>query len=542
MIKFFSILLVLAATSTMAQTPPVMRQTGKVGGAEITKLTFNLSKATLRSMGGGKTEVYLPGINLMTYPGLPKLPFYSFVVAAHLKDISVQYQLGTPHEYKVGRLAPCPPEKLRCNLGYPMPTVDRVAQYAQHQAFYKVDYLGDFRGTPLHRVTLFPHQYDLAGGKLSIYPKAEYAVQIRNGTADYRAAYRLARSRGSYDYLVIAPPEFKESLQPWIDYKTKSQNLRFKVVHAPARLLTPDSLRQLIHAEYKANGFMYALIVGSQQIIPNFRMNTTSTPSTPTDLPYYTMGGENDFIPDVLAGRMVASNATDVSNQTKKWISYEQGLGQPAQGWMQAVGIASSEGSNPSDEEYVRNIEKIMAGKLGTRSLHLAERDPNSNPTVLNNAFNGGLMWTVYMGHGSGTDWPSFYQTYSTRDIKKMTNAAAVKPVWIDVACQNGILGANAAGERLSNEVDAQGAAIGTTAYYGGSVNISWHPPAILATGITIRMVEEPRPILASVIQMGHAYLAENISDLNEIRSNQIWYHLQGDPSLNLRLRNGRNR
>lgn len=537
--KYFSIILILIAANAMAQSQAVTRQTGMVGGAEVTKLTFNLPSMSARPVGGGLSEVQVPGVSMMSYPGVPKLPFYSFIVAAHLSNISVQYALGTAQDLRVGRLAPCPAEKLRCG-GVQLPAVDRVADYAKYQAPYKIDYLGDFRGTPLHRVTLFPHNYDLASGKLSLYSKAQYVVQVKNGTSNYLAAYRAARSRGNYDYLVITPPEFKEALQPWVDLKSKSENMRFKVIQTPGRLQTPENIRQLIHGEYKANGFMYALIVGSQAIVPNFKMKTTSTPSTPTDLPYYTMGGENDFIPDVLAGRMVASTAADVTSQLKKWMAYEQGQGQPSQGWMQGIGIASSEGANPSDEEYVRNIEKVMNTKLGTKFVHLAERDPNSNPQVLNAAFNSGAMWAIYMGHGSGSSWPSLYTEYSTADIKKMTNAASVKPVWIDVACQNGILGAGAGGERFSNQVDTQGAPIGTTAYYGGSVNISWHPPAILATGITTRMVEEQRPVLGSVIQMGQAYLAEKITDINEIRSNQIWYHLQGDPSLKLRLKNGR--
>jgi len=539
--KYLSILLLLVGINVWAQTSAVSKKTVVTSGVELTKVTFNMGNPSLRTVPGrGQplTEVYVPGVNMMSYRGLPKLPYYSFVVAAHRNNIQVQTSLGAAQDYKVGRLAPCPSEKLRC-AGRPLPNIDLVTEYSQHQTPYRIDYLGDFRGVPLNRVTLFPHSYDLANGKLSLHSKAEYVVQVKNGTADHRKIYRHARARGSYDYLVIAPPEFKDALQPWVDFKTKTQQLRLKVIHVPAGRQSPDGLRRLIHGEYATHGFMYALIVGSQQLIPNFRMKTTSTKDTPTDLPYYTMGGAEDYIPDVLAGRMVASTPADVTNQLKKWVSYEQGLGQ-RQGWSQAVGIASSEGSNPSDEEYVRNIEKIMGAKLGTKSLHLAERESNSNPQVFNQALASGAMWTVYMGHGDGTSWPSFNQTYSTADIKKLLNAPAVKPIWIDVACQNGILANKAAGERLSNEVDAQGAPIGTTAYYGGSVNISWHPPAILATGITVRMVDEARPVLGTVIQMGHVYLAENISDIEEIRSNQIWYHLQGDPSLHLRLRSGR--
>ncbi len=229
MIKYFSLLLVLISINTFAQTQTVSRQTVMMNGAEVTKLSFNLQNASVRAVAGGQSEMFVPGAPMMTYPGAPKLPFYSLVVAGDIRNISVQYALGTPQEYKVGRLAPTPYEKLRCG-GFPIPTVDRVAAYAQYQAPYRIDYIGDFRGTPINRVTVFPHAYDIQNGKLSLYPKAQYVVQVRNGTTDYNRAYRMARSRGSYDYLIITPPEFKDALQPWMDFKSKTQQMRFKVV------------------------------------------------------------------------------------------------------------------------------------------------------------------------------------------------------------------------------------------------------------------------------------------------------------------------
>jgi hypothetical protein len=537
------VLSLFTALSASAQVRTVNRATTMQSGMETTKVVFSLGEprvATVHYNGQSYSELNVAGLPSMSHRGLPRLPFYSFVIAARPQQIVVTSELGAPTEVQVGRLAPCPPDTMRCRAPS-LPFIDQVAAYAQNQALYHVEYLGDYRGYPLSRVTLLPHHYDLTSGKVSLYGKSEFTVQIKGkGTANYRAVFRAPLQRivreGAYDYLVLTSPEFKEALAPWIEFKTKSQNLKFNVIEVPASKSAAE-IKALVAKEYAANKFVYALIVGDQKHVQNFSLPTTTSNQTPTDLPFYTMGGADDFIPDVLAGRLVAANVKDVQNQLKKWMDYEQGRGRVA-GWGHGVGIASNEGSGPSDEEYVRSIEKLMSDKVGTQWMHFAQNDKaKSNPSVFNSTLAGGAMWAVYVGHGSGTSWPSFGQQYSVKDIKMMNNASAVKPVWIDVACQNGGLATGYAGERLSNEVDSGGNPIGTTAYYGGTVNVSWHPPAILARGITMRMIDEPTPILASVIQMGHAYLAEQISDVKEIRSNQIWYHLQGDPALRLHLK-----
>lgn len=146
-------------------------------------------------------------------------------------------------------------------------------------------------------------------------------------------------------------------------------------------------------------------------------------------------------------------------------------------------------------------------------------------------------MWVTYIGHGSGTDWPSFGTTYNIPAIRELRNAGAVKPVWIDVACLNGGLEPGAAGASLVSAVDPSGAGTGVSAYVGGTVLISWHPPAIFARGVAFQLASMPNPTLGDAIQAGQRYLTENFSDQLEIASNQRWYHLQGDPSLRLRLK-----
>jgi len=74
----------------------------------------------------------------------------------------------------------------------------------------------------------------------------------------------------------------------------------------------------------------------------------------------------------------------------------------------------------------------------------------------------------------------------------------------------------------------------GAVAYYGGSVDISWDPPAIMAIGINKAVSENNQRRLADVIFEGQSYLLENMDDIDSALENLVWYHLQGDPLLNL--------
>ena len=115
--------------------------------------------------------------------------------------------------------------------------------------------------------------------------------------------------------------------------------------------------------------------------------------------------------------------------------------------------------------------------------------------------------------------------------------APGKQPVVIDVACQNGILKKGYLGETFMNAVDSRGDSIGAAMYLGGSVNISWHPPAIMARGIVKRVIEQKLATIGDAYLAGQLYLLENHTDVEAVRDNFEWYHLFGEPSSNLYFR-----
>ena len=73
---------------------------------------------------------------------------------------------------------------------------------------------------------------------------------------------------------------------------------------------------------------------------------------------------------------------------------------------------------------------------------------------------------------------------------------------------------------------------VGAVAYFGGSVDVSWHPPAIMAVGINKELATGNFKRIGDVLFAGQMYLMKNYSDSRSARENFIWYHLLGDITL----------
>ena len=107
-----------------------------------------------------------------------------------------------------------------------------------------------------------------------------------------------------------------------------------------------------------------------------------------------------------------------------------------------------------------------------------------------------------------------------------------MRPVIIDVACQNGRFDNSGRLGEMMMYSSIAGVGVGSVAYFGGSVDISWDPPAIMAVGINKSVASKKYTYLGEALLEGHLYLIKNHSNKEDIKDNLEWYHLQGDPSL----------
>jgi hypothetical protein len=510
----------------------------------ITEINFSLPSLdynTNKMNQGTFTDLKVPSLTNSSNPGLPSLPFKAIIVPGTPNEIDVELDLGTSEQ--LSNIIPSPAQKelCRCELDKKNPFIISQRAYQKVTPIYKVESLGDYRGVQYSRVVISPMSFDGSNQELTVYPNLNVKVLSRGETKNssvYENIKSAQLERGLYDYLIISPKSLADGLTPFIQWKRKFGHV-IKLAYLedlsslPGSPSTSADVKKFVRAEYNTHKFSYALIVGNEKIFPTNYLATSGSQRTPSDSAYFIMGDATDIIPDVFYARLVSDSIDDIKNQTSKWMSYENANIPNLSGYTKDIGIASNEGSNPSDNEYVLSIEKRLNDKAGITATHFFQDAGNGTPAGINSAFNAGALWAIYMGHGTGTAWPSS-NGYTAGSISLMSNVDQVKPVLIDVACQNGKLLKGHFGERMVNTASSNGP-MGVTAYYGGSVNISWHPPAILARGVIYNYFDKKLTTLGESLLAGHMYLAENYSDRNEFIYNYRWFHLFGDPSMRLR-------
>ena len=436
-------------------------------------------------------------------------------------------------EFLVNDVLPSPAQKMPCRCDKKeedIPFTYNVKAYRRLNKFVtSIKYLGKYRGVPLTKVTITPMKYS-DENYLSVYPKLKVNFHSETGPVQL---FNAKASSQNKKYLIISPREYHKDLKTLISQKKKQG---FDVILKNQNAMGSDfsSIKSSIHKLYQQSKFSYALLVGHEKSFPTDFVETSNSNKTPSDLGYFLMDGISDKIPDVFYGRMNVSSSVDVRNQIAKTLEYENKSWTDSTGLRRVLGIASDEGYNPSDVEYTEQFLKPLHDDLNKSIEYILQESATSTASNIVKNMNKGSYWINYIGHGSGTSWSSINRgEFTVDDIKNLT-PGHVKPVLIDVACQNGrFSNEGRLGERFMNETN-QGRPVGTVAYFGGSVDVSWHPPAIMAKGINKELASNRPETIGEVLLAGQLYLLENYDDLAAAEENLVWYHLQGDPTLQL--------
>jgi hypothetical protein len=452
--------------------------------------------------------------------GKPELPVKSFLVAAKAEAISVQIEKDLGGQIDNFYPYPAQKEKCRCPEDEKYKFSYDPQSYQQRTNSVQVKYLGSYRGQDVSQVVIPLAHFDYKNKRLQLFSKVRVSINQNQF---------LLPKRENKKYLIVGNPQLIDASQEFIQWK---QDHGYQVFTANVSSVanTKNMVKDIIQDYYDREKISFVLLLGDELGLPMYQRYTAGG-ETPSDLDYFLLEPENpdDYIPDVYYGRIPFNDSEQVSLSLQKSIQFEAAA-QFEKRQSASIGIASNEGSAPSDDEYVRNI-LLQFEKMGFPASYFYQDDPLSNPEQLNTRFNAGANWMIYMGHGSGQSWTSMYSSYSVNNISGIDNENQNKPIIIDVACQNGRLLDGYLGTSIFKKWNTS---FGVTAFFGGTVNISWHPPAIMATGIATNHVENNFEHLGEAIFSGQFYLAENYESTEAIIDNWEWYHLQGDPSLNI--------
>lgn len=518
---FFSLLycsISIAGTFVLDRGHNQLKEVYKDG---ILEVSYNLSQIEYASDTEARPKHYTKK------PGFAQIPFRSYLFEAKPGELKIETKQSGDHWKLAEKTFPAPKLPCRC-LKEEKISFEWNEEGFRGRDHYELKYLGDFRGVPLTKVTVYPVR-SVAG---ELFGQKEVNFKISGG----KLVTELQNSNANKNYAVFADSKYFDVLTNW---KSHRENDGFKVRFFDQRTLGHDfsSIQRSIKELYRNWKFDYALIIGSEDEFPTEFVVTSSDFETPSDMHYFTMGEGNDQIPDVYWGRLPVESPEELDQQVKKWLAFEN-RSFDKNGYLRAVGIASNEGSDPTDVEYVQAMLSPLQDNYGVVPDYFFQDDPKSIPTKINQSLNQGAVWLNYIGHGSGNSWSSIYRgEYHIDDLRDL-NDHVVPPVVIDVACQNGRFNRDGRlGERMQN-LNGIEMARGSVAFYGGSVDISWHPPAVMAVGINEKIVAENLNRLGPSLMAGQLHLIETYDDIVSSLENLVWYHLQGDPALKLPFNN----
>jgi hypothetical protein len=360
---------VLLLQTTKAQTNAAQKvmltsgQTGfKIMSNTVSGFRFTSSLTTLSAYEQGTVKGFFSVIGADRYASSPKagnpsLPVLNKMIEVP-QDATVRITIirAVYHEYSLKDLG------LRYNI---IPTQLPVAKndtdplkipFNQNQAAYSTDNYGDtvlvrttesgiIRGTHIMRLEITPVQYNPVKQKLKIctvleaeisysIPKSDAASSLYspffeplfNLTANHSTPSRKALITAQpVTYVVVAPPLFKDALQPFIQWKTKKG---FNVIEVytdnPAVGSSPASIKAYLKNLYlnppsgmSAPSFL--LIAGDVNLIAPFQSDLNQHV---TDLYYAEYTG--DKLPELFYGRFPAATVAELQTMINKTLEYEQ--------------------------------------------------------------------------------------------------------------------------------------------------------------------------------------------------------------------------
>ncbi len=477
-------------------------------------------------------ELKFKAFDLATDAGMASLPYKSFIVAQDKKNLDVSLKYLEPKLFKglyaqVAATKPC-----RCDKDTPIRYEVREGYYNEEAPIYRLESLGTYRGQAMTKVYIYGARQTRDG--LLVYPSMKLSLKTKDQSALDEANLQFIEANKRY--LVLTASSLRASAESFKQLK-EEQGYDVDLFNYEDVATNPEELKAFIKRQYQKEQYQYAVLVGNERMIPPFYRETSMAWNTPTDYPYFYMDETDqqfDFFPEIFYGRLTGARNADILTQIEKLREQDMRTWEDARGLDQVMGIASNEGINPSDEDYIKSMLAPLENQLGKDSVYFLQKNRDSTVSNITDQFNLGIYWMNYIGHGSGTSWPSINQDqFDSSDINGFL-PGKVKPVIIDVACQNGRFNQEGRLGESFMTTTVSGEAVGALAYFGGSVDISWDPPAIMAEGIGASVGDDSTfsKSLYSHIMAGQNHLLKTYSDLDSAKENLVWYHLLGDPSL----------
>ena len=504
------------------------------------------------------TELSFPGLTQDGPPGAPKLPLATAVLAVP-PDAASATLAGSPeymslHSIQVPNpLWPNPIPEVDDPIGTPEQFVPPDPSIYGGGSPWPVGD-GDLRQSPRRmggavlgcKFQLFPVHWNPADGLLSVPLLVRYQIQhpgqltsppITKDTALYSTRrflnwsaaltlYPLNLVSFTADFLILTPATYESALQSFVTQKA-ARGFDVQVATIPSSGNTCASIRTLIEYWYAGTPSWhdhYCLLVGDTSVIPFCDWS-----GTPTDDLYGDADGDgiDDADEEVYVGRLSADGASDVDNQTAKWLRYED-RPNPFFNYGRDLLVAHRQGAPGKYEgaqESVANYGDYTVQPVFTKVYGSVAG--NTNATVSSQIEDGhGII--CYRGHGDTSIWWSWNQSnesYRSTDVDSLENNIA--PVVWSFACTNYDADAEdcIAEHWLERELNHGG-----VAHYGATIPSGTNQNHALDRLMHKAVFEHGFTKQGRTIEWAEEQLADSLGS-----GNDRMYGLLGDPDMDIR-------
>lgn len=342
----------------------------------------------------------------------------------------------------------------------------------------------------------------------------------------------------SGEMLIVAPEDFRSTLQPFIDWKTRC-GMVCEFVDV-ASVPTAEQIRQLVSERYYSDGLTYLLLAGDVAQVPSNQAEYGASDN------FYGYVAGDDHYPEVLVGRFSAENTQQLSIMVERTLSYEM-LGKGNRAYSNFLGIAGEEGPGDNGEmdyEHLRNIGKVLKSYNYKGIIELydgsqGENDANGNPTaaMVEAAVNSGQGMIMYIGHGASSKWTT--GNFNRENITQLTNTETHPFIW-SAGCSTGDFTTTTCLAEKWIRAEKDGIPTGAVAVMMSTGRQSWYPPMAAQDEMALILAKQKEEITTRTfggISMGGCMKMNDKYGIGGYKVTDTW-NIFGDPSVVVRTAN----
>lgn len=431
--------------------------------------------------------------------------------------------------------------------------------------------LSKMRGVQIAKLEINPFTYDAASNTITVKNNLQVEVKFKNPdwtttntikekyySPAFDRIYNMlwnytpiatkdAISQYPIKYVIVSDPMFEETLQEFVEWKTKKG---FYVIEAYTNDIgnSVNDIKAYLQGLYEAGtpedpAPTYVLFVGDVAQIP-----VTTVGSHVTDMYTVEFDGGGDYVPEMYFGRFSATSVAELEPQIEKTLMFEQ-YTFPDPSFLEEVvlvaGVDGSYGNSHGNGQinyattYYFNAEHDIISHT-----YLYPESGNSAASIISDISNG-VGYVNYTAHCGSTGWgdPSF----TSSDVPNLQNNDEYF-FSIGNCCQsNKFNDASCFGETLLRAANK-----GAVVHIGGSNNTYWNEDFYWSVGVASSINanttyeqsstaaydhlfhengEDPYVTAYQMTYIGNMAVMEGSSSTN---AKYYWeiYHVMGDPSL----------